>query len=171
MADPFLGEIRLFGFNFAPLGWAKCDGALLQIAQNNALYALLGIRYGGDGKTNFNLPDLRGRVPLHRSSSYVIGQKGGSEGVALTVDTMPSHNHNAFGTTDAGYAYKPDGGTKCLATSTDATDPIYQAPQSQVVMNTGVISATGGSQAHNNMQPSQVINFCIATTGIFPPRS
>lgn len=171
MADPFLGEIRLFGFGYAPQGWAKCDGQLLQINQNNALYSLLGIRYGGDGRTNFNLPDFRGRVPLHRGTGYTIGQKGGAEAVALTIDTMPAHNHSAFGTTDAGYAFKPDGGIKCLATSTDATDPIYQTPQSLLAMNAGVISANGGGQTHNNMQPSQVINFCIATTGIYPPRS
>ncbi len=170
MADPFLGEIRMFGFGFPPQGWAKCDGALLPINQNNALYALLGIRYGGDGRTNFNLPDLRGRVPLHRATGYTIGQKGGSEGVTLTNDTMPAHNHPAFGTTVAGDAFKP-GTTKSLATSSDAGDPLYGVAQNLVAMNPNVIANTGGSQPHNNMQPSLVINFCIATTGIFPPRS
>lgn len=170
MADPFLGEIRLFGFGFPPQGWAKCDGALLQISQNNALYALIGTRYGGDGKTNFNLPDMRGRVPLHRSSVYGIGQKGGSEGVALTNDTMPAHNHPVLGASAGGDAFK-GGNTKSLATSTDATDPIYQPPANLAAMNAGVISTTGGGQSHNNMQPGLVINFCIATTGLFPPRS
>jgi len=170
MADPFLGEIRLFGFGILPQGWARCDGALLQISQNNALYTLLGIRYGGDGRTNFNLPDLRGRVPLHRGTGYTIGQMGGSEGVALTNDTMPAHNHPAFGTTVGGDAFK-GGNTKSLATSTDATDPIYQPPANLAAMSADVISTTGGGQSHNNMQPSLVINFCIATTGIYPPRS
>jgi len=170
MADPFLGEIRMFGFGFPPQGWAKCDGALLQISQNNALYALLGIRYGGDGRTNFNLPDLRGRVPLHRGTGYTIGQKGGSEGVTLTTDTMPGHNHLAFGTAAQGDAAKP-ANIRSLATSSDTGDPIYGVAQGLVAMNSNVIAGTGGNQSHNNMQPGLVINFCIATTGIFPPRS
>lgn len=171
MADPFLGEIRLFGFSYAPQGWAKCDGQLLQIQQNNALYSLLGIRYGGDGRTNFNLPDLRGRVPLHRGTGYTIGQKGGVEGVSLTYDTLPAHNHPAYGTTAPGDTWKPNSAT-ALATSTDATDPIYLAPQTSMLsMNAAVISVSGGNQPHNNMQPSLVLNFCIATTGIYPPRS
>jgi len=170
MADPFLGEIRLFGFGFPPQGWAKCDGALLQISQNNALYALIGIRYGGDGRTNFNLPDLRGRVPLHRATGYTIGQKGGSEGVALTIDAMPGHNHPAYGATVDGDAVKGSN-TRSLARSTSSSDPIYQPPVNLVSMNAGVISTTGGGGTHNNMQPGLVINFCIATTGIYPPRS
>lgn len=170
MADPFLGEIRLFGFGYAPQGWAKCDGQLLQINQNNALYSLLGIRYGGDGRTNFNLPDLRGRVPLHRGTGYAIGAKGGSEGVTLTTDTMPAHNHPAYGSTVAGDSFRPSS-TRSFGTSSDSGDPVYQTPQSLLATNAGVISSTGGGQTHNNMQPSQVINFCIATTGIYPPRS
>ncbi len=170
MADPFLGEIRVFGFIYAPIGWAKCDGALLAISQNNALYSLLGIRYGGDGRTNFNLPDFRGRVPMHRSSSYAIGQKGGSETVTLTVDTMPSHSHNAYGSTQNGDAFKP-ATNRSLATSPAVDDPLYLSPQNFTAMNAGVISATGGNIGHDNIQPCQVVNFCIATTGIYPPRS
>jgi len=170
MADPFLGEIRLFGFNFPPVGWAKCDGQVLQISQNNALYSLLGIRYGGDARTTFCLPDLRGRVPMHRGGDYIQGQKGGSEGVALTFATMPNHTHAAYGSTQPGNNWKP-GETMSLATSTDATDPIYLNSTTLTAMNSAVISTTGSGAAHNNMQPCQVVNFCIATTGIYPPRS
>lgn len=170
MADPFLGEVRMFGFNFPPQGWALCDGTQLQISQNNALYSLLGIRYGGDGRTYFNLPDLRGRVPMHRSPSCGIGQKGGSESVALTINTTPAHNHSAYGTTTGGDSFRP-GVNKSLATSTDSGDPVYGAAQGLVAMHPGATGQTGGGQSHNNMQPSLVINFCIATTGIYPPRS
>ncbi len=170
MAEPYLGEIRVFGFNFAPKGWAKCDGTLLLINQNNALYSLLGVRFGGDGRTNFGLPDFRGRVPMHRSSSYGIGEKGGIEAVAITLDTMPSHFHNAYGTTQNGDAFKP-ATNRSLATSPAVDDPLYFSPQNLVAMNAGVISATGGGQTHPNMQPCQVVNFCIATSGVYPPRS
>lgn len=170
MADPFLGEIRMMGFNFPPQGWAKCDGATLNITQNQALYSLLGTRYGGDGRTTFCLPDLRGRVPLHRGNGYTIGQKGGMEQVTLTADTIPAHNHTALGTTAAGDAFKP-ANTRSLATSSDSGDPIYGSALALAPMNAKVIAATGGGQPHNNMQPSLTINFCIATVGIYPPRS
>ncbi len=172
MAEPFVGEIRLFGFKFAPTGWVKCDGATMPINQNPALYSLLGVQFGGDGKTNFGLPDLRGRIPLCFSADYPMGLKGGVESATLNINTIPFHSHLAFGTNENGDAFKP-GSTKSLATSPSADDPVYITPISSeklLPMNMGVISPTGSGVAHNNIQPCLVINFCIATSGYYPPR-
>jgi len=168
MADPFLGEIRLFSFNFAPQGWATCDGQLLQINQNNALYSLLGIMYGGDGKTNFNLPDLRGRTGLQFATGYAQGTKSGVEGITLTQSQVPAHIHSLQASTNATTLNAPSG--NAFATSPTAY-PIYADVANLVPVNTGTIGLEGGGTAHNNMQPFLVINFCIALTGIYPPRS
>jgi len=164
MSDPFLGEIRIFAFNFAPSGWAICNGQLLPIAQYNALFALLGTTYGGNGTNNFQLPDLQGRAPMHYGQgpglgNYVQGELVGSESVTLTVNEMPAHSHGTSGAS-VQTSDRPDG----LAPAPGGS---YGAPASFMASTETV----GGTQAHNNMQPSLVLNFCIATTGIFPSRS
>lgn len=169
MADPFLSEIRLFSFNFAPQGWSTCDGQTLQISQNNALYSLISTYYGGDGRTTFQLPDLRGRTPIHSSSSYKIGAKGGSETVVLTENTIPPHTHSLEATTTPAASNTPAGNVLSLLPSDKAE---YAAATTvDTTLNAGAVASTGNSAGHNNMQPSLVINFCIAMTGIYPPRS
>jgi microcystin-dependent protein len=171
MSEPFLGEIRMFSFNFPPRGWALCDGQLLPIKQHTPLYALLGTTFGGDGTTDFALPDLRGRVPLHQGNGYFRGMWGGMEAVPLDINQLPVHRHTAKGTTESGnkargYVTRP------FASSDDPTDPTYNSATSLVAMNNGVIGHDGGGgQPHLNIQPSNVINFSIALTGLFPPRS
>ncbi len=170
MADPFLGQIQAFGFNFAPRGWALCDGQLLPIAQNTALFSLLGTIYGGDGRRTFALPDLRGRVSLHQGrgpglSDRRIGAKGGQEMVTLTTQEMPSHKHSASGSNEEADSVSPAG--RVPATGASA---IYQTPP-DAPMNANMIGLTGGGQGHNNMQPFLVINWCIALVGAYPPRS
>jgi len=174
MGEPFIGEIRMFGFNYAPRKWALCDGQLVPCAQNPTLYALLGTTFGGDGVNNFALPDMRGRVPLHGGECmgfyYYPGIEGGAEDVPLVISQLPAHRHGAKGTTATGNKY---GGTptRSLATSSDNTDPIYGAPSNLKAMHSGVVSPfAGGGQPHNNMQPTTVLNFCIALDGVFPPR-
>lgn len=170
MAEPFLGEMRMYGFNFPPRGWAKCDGALLPINQYSSLYALLGTAFGGDGNTTFGLPDMRGRVPLHEGNGFVRGQRGGAEMVPLTVSQLGVHSHAAMGTSATGDAVVGIS-TRSFATSSDVNDPIYGAPNSLVAMNDGVLTpAEGGGQPHNNMQPINVVNFSIALEGLFPQR-
>ncbi len=188
MSEPFIGQIQPFGFNFAPRGWALCDGQLLPISQNSALFSLLGTIYGGDGRTTVGLPDLRGRVPMHMGSgpgltSRRIGDKSGYEAVTLTTAQMPAHDHT--GTADlhgkvrcnsaAGNVDSPAG--NCLA-KIDRTNQYSDAgPNGD--MADGTVSAcgnlttatAGGSQAHSNMQPYLAINYCIALVGLFPSRS
>ncbi len=172
MAEPYLGEIKVFAFQFVPNGYALCDGATMLVAQNVSLFSLLSNRFGGDGISNFKLPDLRGRVPLNYSSTYPLGKSDGVESVQLTVNTMPNHNHSVYGTDEDGDSFKP-GNTKSLATSPALDDPLYVNPISGNElrpMNNNVISVTGGGGSHDNIQPCLVLNFCIATTGAFPPR-
>jgi len=165
MAEPFLGEIRLFPFPFAPTGWALCDGSLLPINQNQALYALLGTRYGGNGTTTFALPDLRGRVPIHTADRNHIGEKLGEESHQLTLPEIPAHYHQAKGSTD-------------MADSKVAAGQFWAASTSKPYAASGnnidsvqALATMGSSQTHTNMQPYTVVNFCIAITGFFPPRS
>ncbi|MGF1728810.1 phage tail protein [Photobacterium kasasachensis] len=180
MSDPFVGQITMVGFDFAPKGWAKCDGATIPISQNPTLFAIIGTQYGGDGTTNFKLPDMRGRVPLSQGTlyenSYEIGEKGGAETVTLSKAELPAHNHDLYATNNPADAYAAAGETPLLGTQTVATGetlvPIYSGgTQDLVAMASEAISSTGGGQAHNNMQPVQVINFIIALEGIFPPRN
>ena len=167
MAEPFLGEILMFAFSYGnpPQGWAECNGQLLAISQNTALYSLLGTQFGGDGLTTFALPNLQGRVPLHPQDGMRPGTPGGEETHTLTVNEMPQHNHLVSAGTDFP-SNSPVGdvwGGGGLATN-------YEV-QSNVTMSANALSPSGNSQPHTNMQPYLVINFCIATMGIFPPRN
>ena len=165
MAEPFLAEIRLMSFQFPPKGWAACNGQLLPINQNQALFSLLGTTYGGDGRVTFALPDLRGRVPLHRGGSQQLGQVGGEQAHTLTVAETPSHTHTVNGTTTQATTPSPGTGVT-LATSAGAA--AYQVPAGVVAMSDSSLAPVGGSQAHNNMQPYTTVGFCIALQGIFP---
>ncbi len=170
MSEPFLAEIKIVGFNFAPRGYAFCDGQILPINQNQSLYSLLGTTYGGDGRTSFALPDLRSRTPIHKGDGFQLGQKGGTETVTVNVSELAAHTHAAKGTTADGDKFAGQT-TRSFATSTDATDPIYKAQGNLVAMDNGIISSTGGSQAHNNMQPYQTLGYVIALQGLFPSRN
>ena len=163
MAEPFLSEIRLMSFVFAPKGWALCNGQLLPINQNQALFSLLGTTFGGDGRVNFALPDLRGRVPIHVGSGHTLGERGGEPAHTLSVAELPTHTHVLQATSTAGAAILPTG--NLLARS---VTQIYISPQNLQTMAAGTIANVGGSQAHLNMQPFLTLNFCIALQGIFP---
>jgi microcystin-dependent protein len=163
MAEPFLSEIRLMSFVFAPKGWALCNGQLLPINQNQALFSLLGTTFGGDGRVNFALPDLRGRTPIHVGSGHTLGERGGEQAHTLSVAEMPTHFHGLnASTTDSGGSDNPTGNFLGSASN------LYHTPASLTPMNPGTIINTGGSQAHQNMQPFLTLNFCIALQGIFP---
>lgn len=173
--DTFIGNIQMFGFNFAPRGWAQCNGQLLPISQNQALFSLIGTFYGGDGRTTFALPDLRGRVPMHEGtgpglSPNRMGQRSGAETTTLSVLNLPSHNHTAaFNLGNAASGTSLSGG---FIASTTAI-PLASSAVSSNDLNSGAITIgnTGGQQAFNNMQPYLVINFCIALLGTFPSRN
>lgn len=172
MSEPFLGEIRIFSFNFAPRGWAFCNGQIMSIAQNTALFSLLGTTYGGDGRTTFALPNLQSRVPLHFGhgaglSSYSLGEQGGQETVTLATGQMPSHSHQAMGSTAGGSADSPAGAVMAQASRLN----IYGSPQSLTPMAAQAVGAAGGNQPHENRPPYLALNFCIALQGIFPSRS
>jgi len=176
MSEPFIGEIRMFGFNYPPRNWALCDGQVLPITQHYSLYALLGTSYGGDGQTNFALPDMRGRVPIHEGPGYYRGFKGGMEKVPLDQTQLPIHTHTVKGTTADGDTFG-GGTTKGFATAKKVnpslgTDLVYGNATALVNMENGVIDPfEGGSQAHNNVQPIQVVNFSISMDGLFPSRN
>ena len=167
MAEPFLSEIRIMSFGFPPKGWALCDGQLLPINQNQALFSLLGTTYGGDGRVNFGLPDLRGRVPIHEGSSHTLGERGGEQAHTLAVSEVPTHTHVLNGTSNAGDLVIAAG--NLLGSS---PSQLYQAPDGNAVgMHAASVTNVGGSQAHLNMQPFLVLNFCIALQGIFPSQT
>ena len=166
MSEPFLAEIRMVGFNFAPRNWAFCDGQILPINQNQSLYSLLGTTYGGDGRTSFALPDLRGCTPIHFDSSHQQGQKDGEETHTLTIDEMPQHKHKVEGSTNQATSNSPTNNVLGVTTSN-----VYNTPVSPVAMSSSIIGNTGGGQAHENMQPYLAINFCIALRGLFPSRN
>lgn len=164
MAEPFLAEIRLMSFNFAPKGWALCDGQLLPINQNSALFSLLGTTFGGDGRVNFALPDLRGRTPIHVGDGHTLGERGGEQAHTISISELPTHTHSANGASGNGTAAPPGGAFPGRAAPVNA----YAAPQNLVAMHPQSIGNVGGSQAHLNMQPFLTLSFCIALQGIFP---
>ena len=169
MAEPFLGELKLAAFTFAPRGWAYCDGQLLPIAQNTALFALLGTTYGGNGQTTFALPDLRGRVPVHIGNEISLGQVGGVESVTLTTSHLPAHGHTLSGTGDLANASAP-GGALPAAKPRGGLNR-YAPAGSDTVMSPGSVALAGGNQPHDNMQPYLVLAWLIAMEGIFPSRN
>lgn len=164
MAQPYVGEIRMFAGTFAPNGWMFCEGQLLPISENETLFQLIGTTYGGDGEETFALPDLRGRVPLHFNQEYQLAQMGGVEEVTLTVNQIPVHNHVLVGSTGTGSSSVAAGGH--FANST--TKAIYKSGGSPVALNPVTISPVGGSQPHTNFQPYLCIHFIISLFGIFP---
>jgi len=163
MAEPFLSEVRIMSFVFAPKGWALCNGQLLPINQNQALFSLLGTTFGGDGRVNFALPDLRGRIPIHVGSGHTLGEKGGEQAHTLSIAEIPTHTHVANGTTNAADTNTPTN-TTLLGIVNDA----YGDPANLQAMAASEITTVGGSQAHLNMQPFLTLSFCIALQGIFP---
>jgi microcystin-dependent protein len=172
MADPFVAEIRIFPFNFAPRGWAWCDGQLLPLSQNTALFSLLGTTYGGNGSSNFALPDLQGRAPMHRGqgpgmSLHDLGETGGSETVTLLESEIPSHSHNLRVSVQ-------DATTRIVAGQFPATSlglSLYGPTPGNTTLNPGALTPAGGDQPHNNLQPYLTFYFCIALQGVFPPRT
>jgi microcystin-dependent protein len=180
MTMPFIGQIQPMGFNFAPKGWALCDGQVMSIAQNTALFSLLGTMYGGNGTTTFALPDLRGRVPVDVGASpfglYVQGEAAGSETVTLDLSTLPSHNHAFLGTANIANDSQPSDGAALgtigvLKQPGTKGDPYYASDAAPQALNPKSIDSVGGNQPHDNMQPFLVINWVIALTGIFPSRN
>jgi microcystin-dependent protein len=168
MAEPFLSEIRIMSFNFAPKGWALCNGQLLPINQNQALFSLLGTTYGGDGRVNFGLPNLQGNVPIHMGSGHTLGEKGGEQAHTLSIAEIPTHTHTANATTAVATTNIPIN-TSVLAQSTSSQ--LYTGASNLVAMAPNSLGNTGGSQAHLNMQPFLILSFCIALQGIFPSRN
>ncbi len=174
--DPFVAEIRIFAFNFAPKGWAWCDGQLLPLSQNTALFSLLGTTYGGDGKSNFALPDLQGSVPIHTGGAqpgpglplYDLGQTGGSENVALLVSEMPLHSHAMKAASQDNADVNLVSPTASFAPSTGGT--LYQGTTNNTLLNEQALAPAGGSLPHNNMMPYLTFYFNIALQGVFPPR-
>ena len=170
MSTPFIGEIRMFGGNFAPLGWAFCDGQLLSTAQNDALFILIGTTYGGDGVNTFALPDLRGRIPIHMGtgaglSQRTLGESSGTETVTLTINQLPAHDHQFIGTSSSASAASPASGVVAAPSNIDLYRPTA-IPASNMAPN--ALSQAGGSQPHDNTQSFQCISFIIALEGIYP---
>ncbi|HEY9028031.1 MAG TPA: tail fiber protein [Burkholderiaceae bacterium] len=169
MSNPYLAEIRLTSFAFAPKGWALCNGQLLPINQNQALFALLGTTYGGDGRTNFALPDLQGRAAMHFSGTHALGEAGGEEAHTLTIGEMPAHGHALRASGKVAASSSPNGGV--LAAVPRGGTPAYTAPTAMVPLNPAAIGASGGGQPHENRPPFLTVNFIIALQGIFPSRN
>ncbi len=167
MAEPFLSEIRIMSFSFAPKGWALCNGQLLPINQNQALFSLLGTTYGGDGRVNFALPNLQGRVPIHMGQGFTLGQQGGEQSHTLSISEIPTHTHTLNATSVNGDLVVATGNQ--LAGS--PTQLYHSADNNLAAMNPGSIANVGGSQAHLNMQPFLALNFSIALQGIFPSQT
>jgi microcystin-dependent protein len=173
MADPFVAEIRIFPFNFPPKGWAWCDGQILPLSQNTALFSLLGTTYGGDGKSNFALPDLQGRAPMHPGqglglSLHDLGETGGSETVSLLESEIPSHSHAMNVSSQLGMENFTSGQMFAMG---DGINIYGDAASNRVAMADQALAPAGGDQPHNNMQPYLTLYFCIALQGVYPPRT
>ena len=167
--EPFIGEIRLFPWDWPPKGWALCEGALLSIGQNTALFSLLGTIYGGDGRTSFALPDLRGRAAIDVGPNFTLGERYGSEEVTVTLAQMPSHNHGLMASSQDGTTASSLSGL--LSTVGNSTEPHYATATTVTPLNAQAVQTVGGSQAHNNMQPYLVLNYSIALYGLYPSRN
>lgn len=163
MAQPYVGEIRMFAGNFAPAGWMFCEGQLLPISENETLFQLIGTTYGGDGESTFALPDLRGRLPIHQGNGFILAETGGAEEITLTVSQIPAHSHPWLASEASATAPTPTGNVPA-----EATKRFYVQPSSVAAMATTAVSPTGGSQPHTNFQPYLCINFIISLFGIFP---
>jgi microcystin-dependent protein len=169
VSEPFLGEIKIVAFNFPPRGWAMCNGQLLPINQNQALFSLLGTTYGGNGQTTFALPDLRGRTGIHTGGGHTLGERAGEAAHTLSIAELPAHTHVASGTSNVATQKTPaPSGTVGYAQSGQV---IYGGPSNLAAMSPSAVANAGGSQAHENTQPSLVLSFCIALIGIFPSQS
>ena len=165
MAEPFLSEIRIMSFVFAPKGWALCNGQLMPINQNQALFSLLGTTFGGDGRVNFALPDQRGRTPIHVGGGHTLGERGGEQAHTISIAELPTHVHVANAANIPATTSNP---SSSVMLSQSAQSNLYSAPTNLVAMAPDTLGNVGGSQAHLNMQPFLVLNFCIALQGIFP---
>ncbi len=175
MSNPFVAEIRIVPFNFAPAGWAFCDGQILPLSQNTALFSLLGTNYGGNGKSNFALPNLQGSAPLQQGqgpglSQYFLGETGGSQTVTLLTSEIPAHTHQARAATGGTLSPTPNNNIWATLGATRTPPPLYSDTQN-AQMGFTALSVTGGSQPHNNMPPFLALNFIIALQGVFPPHS
>jgi microcystin-dependent protein len=167
MAQPYIGEIRMFGGNFAPAGWMFCEGQTLPISEYETLFNLIGTTYGGDGQSTFNLPDLRGRIPIHQGNGYILAETGGVEQVTLTVNQIPAHSHPLLASSSP--STSPNPGGHVLASTLTAT-PFIALP-SDTSLSPQAMSTVGGSQPHNNMQPYLCVDFIISLFGIFPSQT
>jgi len=164
MAQPYVGEIRMFAGNFAPAGWMFCEGQLLPISENETLFQLIGTTYGGDGQSTFALPDLRGRLPIHQGNGFILAETGGAEEITLTINQIPAHSHPLLATNDSAQQSGPGNNVLARTTGTD----IYGADTPYVNMSPSAIASTGGSQPHTNFQPYLCVDFIISLFGIFP---
>lgn len=164
MAQPYVGEIRIFAGNFAPAGWMFCEGQLLPISEYETLFNLIGTTYGGDGQSTFALPDLRGRIPLHQGNGFTLAESGGAENITLTINQIPAHSHPVLASNDAGNTTQPANGV----TGNSSAVQIYRAQAGNASMNSQFVSNTGGSQPHDNFQPYICINYILSLFGIFP---
>lgn len=167
MAQPYVGELRMFAGNFAPAGWELCVGQIMPISEYETLFNLIGTTYGGDGQSTFALPDLRGRVPIHQGNNFVLAETGGVEDVTLTVNQIPSHSHGFTATSAAGTQSSPSGNR--LAQSRNVVPYINEPPSG--TLRAGTVGSVGGSQPHTNMQPYLCVNFIISLFGIFPSQT
>jgi microcystin-dependent protein len=168
MPTPFLGEVKILSFSFAPQGWAMCNGQLMPVNQNQALFSLLGTMYGGDGQLNFALPDLRGRIPMHNGpgNSHTQGERGGEAAHTVTISELPTHTHVFSGTHNAADTVLPGG-----ATYANVNGNTYAGPTNLTTIDPTTVATVGGSQPHNNMSPYLTLTFCIALTGVFPSQN
>jgi microcystin-dependent protein len=169
MAQPYVGEIRMFAGNFAPAGWAFCDGSLMPISENETLFQLIGTTYGGDGQSTFARPDLRGRIPIHQGNGFILAETGGAEEITLTVNQIPAHTHPVMGTNDTANQANPGGQVPARFSQANLYPYIEDVPN--ISMAASAITAVGGSQPHTNFQQYLCVNFIISLFGIFPSQN